>query len=79
MLSSDRVNGQLSSAMTVAVEGGVIEAATNGCTHDLDVKLRHLGKKDATFNFRNTGTHQWGYWQDDLRGYLPVLKRAFGN
>ncbi|WOH94282.1 alpha/beta hydrolase family protein [Corynebacterium urealyticum] len=79
VLSSERVRGDLSAATTVAVEGGVIEAATNNCTHDLDVKLRSLGKKDATFNFRNTGTHQWGYWQDDLRGYLPVLKRAFGN
>lgn len=79
VLSSERVRGDLSAATTVAVEGGVIEAATNGCTHDLDVKLRSLGKKDATFNFRNTGTHQWGYWQDDLRGYLPVLKKAFGN
>ena len=79
VLSSERVNGDLPAAMTVAVEGGVIEAATNGCTHDLDVKLRSLGKKDATFNFRNTGTHQWGYWQDDLRDYLPVLKKAFGS
>lgn len=79
VLSSKRVKGDLPAAMTVAVEGGVIEAATNGCTHDLDVKLRSLGKKDATFNFRNTGTHQWGYWQDDLRSYLPVLEKAFGN
>ncbi|TYR15140.1 alpha/beta hydrolase [Corynebacterium urealyticum] len=79
VLSSERVRGDLSAATTVAVEGGVIEAATNGCTHDLDVKLRFLGKKDATFNFRNTGTHQWGYWQDDLRDYLPVLNKAFGN
>lgn len=77
VLTSERVNGDLPSAMTVAVEGGVIESATNGCTHDLNVKLKSLGKKDATFNFRNAGTHQWGYWQDDLRGYLPVLKKAF--
>src|SRR5699024_10298016 len=76
VLSSDRVDGDLPAAMTVAVEGGVIEAATNGCTHDLDVKLRSLGKKDAKFKFRNTGTHQWGYWQDDLRDYLPVLEEA---
>src|SRR5699024_10432315 len=79
VLSSDRVDGDLPAAMTVAVEGGVIEAATNGCTHDLDVKLRSLGKKDAKFKFRNTGTHQWGYWQDDLRDYLPVLEEAFGS
>src|SRR5699024_7666307 len=79
VLSSERVDGNLSDSMTVAVEGGVIEAATNGCTHDLDVKLRSLGKKDAKFKFRNTGTHQWGYWQDDLRDYLPVLEEAFGS
>ena len=79
VLGSERINGNVPNALTIAVEGGVIEAATNGCTHDLDVKLRSLGKKDATFNFRNAGTHQWGYWQDDLRDYLPVLKKAFGN
>ena len=79
VLGSERINGNVPNALTIAVEGGVIEAATNGCTHDLDVKLRSLGKKDATFNFRNTGTHQWGYWQDDLHDYLPVLKKAFGS
>src|SRR5699024_2032904 len=79
VLSSERVDGNLSDSMTVAVEGGVIEAATNGSTHDLEAKLRPLGKKDATFNSRNPGGHRWGYGQDDLRDYLPVLQKAVGS
>lgn len=78
VLSSKRVNGNIVAATQVAVEGGVIEAATNGCTHDLQAKLNSLGKKDATFKFRNQGTHQWGYWQDELRDFLPVVKKGFG-
>lgn len=57
--------------------GGVIEATTNVCTHNLDAKLRSLDIP-ATFNFHNTGTHQWGYWKEDLRGSWPVFAEALG-
>ncbi len=52
-------------APTLQIEGGVIEGMTNACTHDLRAKLNSKGI-DATFNFRNTGTHSWPYWLDDL-------------
>ncbi|MEU8896757.1 alpha/beta hydrolase family protein [Nocardia sp. NPDC048505] len=57
--------------------GGVIEAGTNFCTHNLQNKLNDLGIP-ATFNFRPTGTHSWGYWNDDLHQSWPVLARGLG-
>ncbi len=65
-------------ASKTTIEGGAIEAATNACTHDLKTKLDSLGIP-ATFNFHNTGTHSWGYWQDDLRGSWPVFEKAFNS
>ncbi|MBB3116897.1 alpha/beta hydrolase [Corynebacterium bovis] len=59
------------------VEGGFIEASTNACTHDLEAKTRLLGITPQTnniqFNFRPAGTHQWGYWRQDMRDSWPVL------
>ncbi|MBZ8177601.1 esterase family protein [Corynebacterium sp. 3HC-13] len=63
-------------AETIGV-GGVIEGATNNCTHNLQAKLNSLGIS-AQFQFNNTGTHSWGYWNDDLRNFLPVLTRGLG-
>ena len=68
----------LSLAMTeTIVTGGLIEAATNKCTHDLKAKLDHAGIP-ADWNLRPTGTHSWGWWQDDLRGSWDSLARSFG-
>lgn len=52
-------------SMTTTVEGGVIEAATNSCTHDLRAKLNSLNIP-AHYEFRKAGTHQWPIWIDDL-------------
>ncbi|MFQ6324694.1 alpha/beta hydrolase [Nocardia sp. CWNU-33] len=57
--------------------GGVIEAGTNFCTHNLQGKLNQLGIP-ATFNFRNGGTHSWGYWNDELHASWPVLAKGLG-
>ncbi|MFC9788971.1 alpha/beta hydrolase [Rhodococcus sp. NPDC127528] len=54
------------------VVGGVIEAATNYCTHILADRLSRLGIP-ARVNFRDTGTHSWGYWRDDLKDSWPTL------
>lgn len=55
-----------------------IELATNICTHDLEAKLTTLGIP-AQFDFRPTGTHSWGYWQDDMHNAWPMYERAFGD
>ena len=57
--------------------GGVLEAAVNECTHDLQNKLNSLDIP-ATYNFRPNGTHSWDYWQDDLHTSWPVLAKSLG-
>jgi len=57
--------------------GGVIEAAVNYCSHNLQQKLNTLGIP-ATYNFRDPGTHSWGYWRDDFLDSWPVLARGLG-
>ncbi|MEV6427954.1 alpha/beta hydrolase family protein [Nocardia sp. NPDC051463] len=57
--------------------GGVIEAGTNFCTHNLQDKLNQLGIP-ATFNFRPGGTHSWGYWNDELHASWPLLAKGLG-
>ena len=65
------------SSSTLVVEGGVIEAAMNACTHDLKTKMEREGV-DAVFNMRNTGTHSWPGWYDDVNSSWPTFARAFG-
>ena len=59
------------------VIGGVIEAAVNWCAHNLQARLNGLGIP-ATYDFEPTGTHSWGYWQDELRRSWPVLAAGLG-
>ncbi len=66
------------SATISTTSGGAIEAATNQCTHDFKKKLESLNIP-ATFNMRNTGTHSWGYWKQDLRDSWPTFERAFNS
>lgn len=65
-------------AAQVQVEGGVIEAAINKCSHDLRAKLEGLNIP-AHYEFRNAGTHQWAYWREDLeRSWFTTIAPAFG-
>lgn len=75
--TTEWTGGDSSNVAIHVVNGGVIEAATATCTHDLKAKLDHAGI-GADWNLRTTGTHSWGYWQDDLRGSWPVIATAFG-
>ncbi|WP_036500878.1 alpha/beta hydrolase [Nocardia aobensis] len=59
------------------VFGAALEGVTNICTHQLHDRLQQLGVP-ATFDFRPTGTHSWGYWQDDLHTSWPVFADALG-
>ncbi|MDO5031898.1 alpha/beta hydrolase family protein [Corynebacterium sp.] len=59
------------------VEGGIIEAAVNNCTHHLKAKLDKQGIP-ATYNFRNVGTHSWPGWREDLEKSWPVFQKALG-
>lgn len=57
--------------------GGGIEAAVNWCTHNMADRLEQLAIP-ATFDFQPTGTHSWGYWEDDLKNSWPVLAAGIG-
>lgn len=57
--------------------GGVIEAAVDHCTHNLQDRLAQLNIP-ATFDFEPDGTHSWGYWQDALKRSWPVLASGLG-
>ncbi|WP_448855827.1 alpha/beta hydrolase [Corynebacterium camporealensis] len=59
----------------VIIEGGVIEAAMNGCTHDLKAKMDSEGI-NATWNLRNTGTHSWPGWRADIIESWETLNRG---
>jgi S-formylglutathione hydrolase FrmB len=55
--------------------GGIIEAATNVCAHNMARRLQKLNIP-ATYDFSPTGTHSWGYWQDALERSWPVLAKG---
>ncbi|MGN0097481.1 MAG: alpha/beta hydrolase [Corynebacterium sp.] len=78
--SGDRLNGFLPGSITPAVEGGAIEAVTNACTHMLksttDAEGITQASNNLVYNFRNTGTHQWGYWQDDMFDSWPTISEG---
>ncbi|MGW4719010.1 alpha/beta hydrolase [Nocardia sp. NPDC004260] len=59
------------------VVGGVIEAATNYCSHNMKDRLEGLGIP-ARYNFRPEGTHSWGYWEDALKDSWPTLAAPLG-
>lgn len=67
--------GAVASSSEAIVTGGLIEAATNACTHDLAAKLKRQGIP-ATFNFRPTGVHTWSYWLDDVKDSWPTIARG---
>ncbi|MCD2119455.1 MULTISPECIES: alpha/beta hydrolase [Rhodococcus] len=76
-LNGPEIDGQVDVLANQIVVGGVIEAATNYCTHNLRTRLDELDIP-ATYNFRDSGTHSWGYWQEDLKDSWPVLQKALG-
>ncbi|MFJ9367056.1 alpha/beta hydrolase [Nocardia sp. NPDC101769] len=59
------------------VVGGVIEAATNWCTHNLQDRLNQL-QIPATFDYAPAGTHSWGYWRDAFYQSWPMLAEGLG-
>ncbi|GCE39564.1 putative esterase [Rhodococcus wratislaviensis] len=74
-LDGPHVDGKVDVLARQVVGGGIIEAATNYCTHRFADRLGELGIP-ATVSLRDSGTHSWGYWQDDLHDSWPVLAKA---
>jgi len=59
------------------VVGSPIELATNLCTSNMAKRLFELNIP-AVVDFRPTGTHSWGYWQDDLHKSWPFIAQSLG-
>ncbi|WP_076476909.1 alpha/beta hydrolase [Williamsia sterculiae] len=74
-LQAPNVHGEVGQLIAQLTVGGVIEAATNQCSHNLQARLHSLGIP-ATFDLRPTGTHSWDYWAEDFRKSYPVLHAA---
>lgn len=76
-LTNPLINGDTDVLVNQIIVGGIIEAPVNHCTHNLAYRLAEL-KIPATFDFKPTGTHSWGYWQDDLHNSWPMIARSMG-
>ncbi|PXX71340.1 S-formylglutathione hydrolase FrmB [Nocardia tenerifensis] len=58
--------------------GGMLDGITAACTAQLRERLRELNIP-ATVDERPTGTHSWGYWQQDLHNSWPLFRAALGG
>lgn len=58
--------------------GAPLEAVTNMCTLQLRDRLQEL-EIPATVDLRGTGTHAWGYWQEDLHKAWPMFESALNR
>ncbi|MBF6480614.1 esterase family protein, partial [Nocardia cyriacigeorgica] len=55
--------------------GGMLDAVAHTCTEQLRDRLRDLNIS-ATVDLRPSGTHSWGYWQQDLHNSWPMIEAA---
>lgn len=74
-LDGQGVNGNAAKLFGQVTSGVFLEAITDRCARDLQGRLQSLGIP-ATFDLRPTGTHSWGYWQQDLHNSWPLFERA---
>jgi len=73
-LGDPGIDGSAFDLVNQAVVGGGIEVAIDICTRQMVQRMRSLGLP-VQVNLRPTGTHSWGYWQDDLYRTWPKLAR----
>jgi S-formylglutathione hydrolase FrmB len=76
----DTLDGANGSGIQLAYQlifGAPLEAVTNLCTRQLRDRLRQLAVP-ATFELRPTGTHSWGYWEEDLHKSWDTIGVALG-
>ena len=76
--NGNNLSSGISTASTLIIEGGSIEAAAHDCTVQLKNKLDGEGI-EANYNFRPTGTHSWPGWREDLWKSWDTYAEAFGQ
>ncbi|WP_378740754.1 alpha/beta hydrolase [Nocardia brasiliensis] len=72
------VRGDLLQLTYQLLFGAPLEAIANVCTRQLRDRLRELNIP-ATVDLRATGTHSWGYWQQDLHNSWPIFSAALNR
>lgn len=76
-LDGPDVAGSPSKLVEQLAVGALIESATDQCSRHMQTRLDALGIP-ATYNFRDSGTHSWGYWQSDMHDSWPLLASSMG-
>ncbi|MFI9537011.1 alpha/beta hydrolase [Nocardia fusca] len=71
-----RLDGNQRMLLNQLLIGGGIEAAADYCTRALQRRTQELGRTGIVYDLRPSGTHSWGYWQDDLHRSWPLLAGA---
>ncbi|MFC9434242.1 esterase family protein, partial [Nocardia sp. NPDC057030] len=71
----DQTRGDAGKLVGQLTSGALLEAITSGCTLQLRDRFRELNIP-ATFEIRPSGTHSWGYWQQDLHNSWPLFEAA---
>lgn len=71
-LNDPSVHGDPAWLANQAVVGGILEAAVDQCTKAMTTRLAQL-RIPADVTLRSTGSHSWGYWQDDLHRTWPKI------
>ncbi|MGB7364630.1 MAG: esterase family protein, partial [Rhodococcus sp. (in: high G+C Gram-positive bacteria)] len=76
-LQSARIAGDVPMLVNRVLVGGGIEAITDSCTRTFAARLSQLGIP-ATVKFRDSGTHSWAYWEQDLHESWPMVSTSLG-
>lgn len=74
---NEAVNSErLKDRMTI---GFVIETTVNACSHRLYARAAEDGAQDEIYwDFRKAGSHSWGYWDQALKDFWPIMAQGFG-
>ncbi len=77
-LDADLVDGDAAVLLDQVVMGGIIEAAVNSCTQQMEQALT-AANVDTTVIRRPLGTHSWQYWERDLHRTWPKIAKDLGT
>ena len=68
------IDGDAAVLIDQVLMGGLIEAAVNSCTQQMRQALL-AADVDADVITRQTGTHSWEYWEQDLHTTWPSIQK----
>ncbi|UCZ92139.1 alpha/beta hydrolase [Gordonia sp. WA4-43] len=76
-LSDRRIAGNVGELAEQVAAGGFAEATARSCTVTMANRLAAL-RIPAVVRLPATGTHSWGYWEDQMHESWPMFARALG-